>query len=188
MLIPNTDIILCGDKHGALTLLNVESLGKTHPDSSQLFQTLPVKGGRVLGGPAWWNNNLYIWGEADVLKCFRFNGKTLDPAVRVKADVRAHGSPGGTLTVSANGSASGTGIVWGMLTLSKSADHGNAAGALHAFDADTLTELWNTEQNPKRDRLGTLVKFVPPTVANGRVYAPTYDNRVMVYGLLTPQR
>ena len=70
------------------------------------------------------------------------------------------------------------------MTMNRSADHGNAAGVLRAFRADTLDELWNSEQQPKRDRLGTLVKFVPPTVVAGRVYVPNYDNSVNVYGLL----
>ena len=38
---------------------------------------------------------------------------------------------------------------------------------------------------PKRDRLGTLVKFVPPLVVARRVYVPNYDNAVNVYGLLS---
>ena len=75
-----------------------------------------------------------------------------------------------------------------MLTLNKSADHGNAPGVLRAFNAETLLELWNSEQNLARDQLGTLVKFVPPTVVNGKVYAPTYDNLVNVYGLLRAGR
>ena len=177
LFIPGTSIIICGDKHGALTLLNSKDLGKA-------LQTLPVRGGRVLGGPVLWQQNLYIWGEADVLKAFRFNGHTIEEAAFAKASARAHGSPGGALTLSADGNRPGTGIIWGMLTTSKSADHGNAAGSLHAFDAETLTELWNTEQNAERDRLGTLVKFVPPTVVNGKVYAPSYDNQVIVYGRL----
>jgi hypothetical protein len=39
--------------------------------------------------------------------------------------------------------------------------------------------------NPGRDRLGTFAKFVPPTVANGRVYMATFSNRIAVYGLLS---
>lgn len=76
-------------------------------------------------------------------------------------------SPGGALTVSANGKEPGTGIVWATLTTGKSADHGNAAGVLRALNAETLEELWNSEANPKRDRLGTLVKFVPTLVVDG---------------------
>jgi outer membrane protein assembly factor BamB len=85
--------------------------------------------------------------------------------------------------VSSDGKKAGTGIVWGTLTVSKSADHGNAAGVLRAYDAETLKELWHSEQQARRDRLGTLVKFVAPTVANGKVYVPNYDNAVQVYGV-----
>jgi hypothetical protein len=46
--------------------------------------------------------------------------------------------------------------------VSRSADHGNAPGVLRAFRAETLTDLWNSEQQSRRDRLGTLVKFVRP--------------------------
>jgi len=181
-LIPNRNIVICGDKHGVLTLLNPTDLGKL---SSNPIQALPVNGGRVLNGPAWWHDFLYIWGEADVLKSFHFNGTTLDPTAAAKGKSGSHGSPGGALSISADGSKSGTAIVWAMLTIDKSADHGNAPGILRAFDAESLEELWNSEQNPDRDRLGTLVKFVPPTVANGKVYAVTYDNAVNVYGLVS---
>jgi hypothetical protein len=87
-LIPGKNIVVCGDKHGVLTLLNSASLGKLNPDLHQFIQTLPVNGGRVLNGPAWWEGPhgplLYIWGEADVLKAFRFNGTTLESEVAAK--------------------------------------------------------------------------------------------------------
>ena len=38
--------------------------------------------------------------------------------------------------------------------------------------------------NPARDRMGSVAKFVGPTVANGKVYVPTFSNTVVVYGLL----
>ena len=59
------------------------------------------------------------------------------------------------------------------------------SGVLHAFDATDLThELWNTRMVPARDDLGNFAKFVPPTVANGRVYVASFSNRLHVYGLL----
>ena len=45
-------------------------------------------------------------------------------------------------------------------------------------------EIWNSDQNAARDRVGKLMKFVPPVVVNGRVYLPNQDNAVAVYGLL----
>jgi uncharacterized protein (TIGR03437 family) len=35
-----------------------------------------------------------------------------------------------------------------------------------------------------RDALGRFAKFAPPTVANGRVYVPTFSNSLAIYGLL----
>ena len=62
--------------------------------------------------------------------------------------------------------------------------HGPVAGVLRAFNAETLAEIWNSEQNIPRDRVGTLMKFVPPVVAKGRVFIPNQDNQVAVYGLI----
>ena len=101
-----------------------------------------------------------------------------------KGAIGNRGSPGGTLSVSSDGRRAGTGIVWAAHTNNKSADHGNAPGILRAYDAETLLELWNSEQKARRDRLGTLMKFVPPVVVKGRVYVPNFDNAVNVYGLV----
>ena len=87
------------------------------------------------------------------------------------------------LTLTAYGNASGTGIVWASMPTSQDGDHGLVAGILRAYNAETLQEIWNSEQNPGRDRVGTLMKFVPPMVVNGRVYLPNQDNAVRVYGL-----
>src|SRR5207249_981038 len=114
-------------------------------------------------------------------KAFRFDGHRLDPAPFARGTTGSRGSPGGALTISSDGKKSGTGVVWATLTNGRSADHGNAAGILRAFDAGTLQEIWNSEQQPKRDRMGTLVKFVPPLVVAGKVYVPNYDNAVNVY-------
>jgi hypothetical protein len=142
----------------------------------------------MLAGPAYWEGPagrmLYLWCEADVLKAYRFEGERLMPVPAAKGAVGSRGSPGGSLTVSADGKKAGTGIVWATLTVSRSADHGNAAGVLRAYDGDGLQEIWHSEMQPRRDRLGTLVKFNPPTVIAGRVYVPNYDNAINVYGLL----
>jgi outer membrane protein assembly factor BamB len=98
--------------------------------------------------------------------------------------VPSKGSPGGSISISSDGSKSGTAIVWGTITNGTSADHGNTGGSIYAYNAETLELLWSSQQNAKRDRLGTLMKFVVPIVANGKIYIPSYDNSVNVYGLL----
>ena len=61
-----------------------------------------------------------------------------------------------------------------------------ARGILRAYNAETLAEIWTSEQNAARDKTGTLIQFVPPVVVNGKLYMATHDNAVAVYGLLRP--
>jgi len=192
MLIPETNLVLCGDKHGVITVLNKKDLGKGSASTKQLLQAVSVKGGRVMSGPVYWDGpsgpTLYNWGEADFLKGFRFANGTLDSHFFARGDVGGHGSPGAAIAVSANGKQPGSGIVWSLLNIDRAADHGNAQGALYAYDAETLKQLWNSAQNASRDGLGTLAKFVPPVVAGGKVYAATYDRGVVVYGPLASSK
>jgi hypothetical protein len=188
MLVPGTNFLIAGSKKGIVYVLDTGKLGHMTPEGDAVLQTLDVKGGRIMAGPAFWDGptggTLFLWSETDFLKSFRFADGRLDPTPLAKGAIGNRGSPGGTLTLSSNGKQAGTGIVWATHTNNKSADHGNAPGVLRAFDAESLQELWNSEQRAKRDRLGTLVKFVPPLVVDGRVYVPNYDNAVNVYGVL----
>ncbi len=188
MLIPGTDILVGGGKESVLYLVHSTNLGHFASGNNQIIQSIFVNGGEMKGGPAFWDGPagplVYIWPQSDFLKAFHFNGTTLDSGVFAQGAFLSPGSPGGALTVSASGNSAGTGIVWAMLSTNADGDHGNVAGVLRAFDAQTLQELWDSELSPSRDRLGTLVKYVSPVVVNGKVYAVTYDNTLAVYGLL----
>src|SRR5581483_9712201 len=89
------------------------------------------------------------------------------------------------LSLSANGTQAGSGIVWALCAYSGDANGDTVPGILRAFDATDLSrELWNSKQNAARDDLGSFAKFNPPTIANGKVYVPTFSGQLQVYGLL----
>lgn len=186
LLLEDRDLLIGGNKQGRILQLKASHLGGLTSSDTGILGSLDLRSGRVMAGSALGETSagsvLYIWNETGVPQAFRMGDGLLQSTPVAKGTVVSHASPGGALTVSSHGSQQGTGILWATVGKNKSADHGNAAGVLHAFDAETLEELWNSEQNPQRDRLGTLVKFVPPTVVNGRLYIPNYDNAVNVYG------
>ncbi|HEY3940766.1 MAG TPA: hypothetical protein VGL97_25285 [Bryobacteraceae bacterium] len=188
LLIPGTNILVGGNKRGVIFLLDSNKLGRMTPDDGAILQALELKGGRIMAGPAYWDGSagllLFVWCETDFPVAFRFDPQLRQLTPYAKGSVASHGSPGGAIAVSSDGKKAGTGVLWGTVAHGRSADHGNAPGVLHAFNAETLAEIWNSEQDATRDRLGTLVKFVPPLVIGSKVYVPNYDNAVNVYGLL----
>ena len=102
------------------------------------------------------------------------------------------GHSAGVLTLSANGSTAGSGIIWSSMPAAEDGDHGIHAGILRAFNADDLSkELWNCSLNLSRDDSGYWPKFSPPTVVNGRVYLASFppdgvsNGYINVYGLLS---
>jgi regulation of enolase protein 1 (concanavalin A-like superfamily) len=183
-----TSLLLGGGKEGVLYLLNGDKLGGKQTGDPQVVQKIFVNGGHVMGGPVFWNSAdagvlVFNWSEADVLTAYQLTGGLLTGPY-AKGQVVSPGHPGGSLTVSANGSTAHSGIVWASMPTYEDAKHVLAAGILRAYDAETLQEIWTSEQNAARDRVGKLVKFVPPLVVNGTVYMTTQDNVVDVYGLL----
>ena len=131
--------------------------------------------GAGYGTPAYWNGRLYCGGANDHIKGFTLqNGRILQTPFAVGApqsDMR-----GAAPVVSANGPADG--IVW---TVDWRQD--GLPAVLHAYDALTLQEIYNSEQNPARDRLNVGVKWAMPVIVKGKVYLGT-ANRVTAFGLL----
>jgi hypothetical protein len=157
----------------------------------------------IHGTPVAWrdaNNNLfiYLWPEEDYLRAYRFDGKRFVSAGRSPFPSPMMSMPGGILTLSANGGASASSIVWASIPREGDANNGTVEGVLRAFSASDLShEIWNSDQNARRDHLGMFAKFCSPVVANGKVYIPSFSSpnktthpdkgRLVVYGLLTTQ-
>src|SRR6202012_1800733 len=91
------------------------------------------------------------------------------------------GMPGGMLTISANGSQSGTGIVWASVPRNGDANQFTVPGNLYAFNAENLNLLWSSTGTG--DDLLNFSKGSAPIVANGKVYVGSISKFVNVYGL-----
>ena len=112
---------------------------------------------------------LYALAEKEYLRAFRYHlatGHVDEQPVLTAAGVRASdGMPGGAVSVSANGNRDG--VVWVSVHKEDAMD-GIHPGRLVALDATNLTELWRDDNVP------LFAKFVPPTVADGKVFLPTF--------------
>lgn len=194
LLIPNTPYFLTGAKDGTLYLLDRDDMGGYVPAMNQARQVVSLSSNANMhcqaayfGGGAGGRELVYVWSENDQLRAFPFdraNGK-LDEQGQLRSVLGPSGQNGAMLSVSSNGSAAGTGILWASYAYGGDAEHDVTPGILRAFDAGDVTkELWNSRQNATRDVAGAYAKFATPTIANGHVYLATFSNVVAVYGLL----
>jgi hypothetical protein len=193
LLIPGTSLVLGGDKRGEFYLVNRNDMGYYNgPDGpDQIVQEFFAATGSLMGSPVYWNSPsgplIYVWGANDALKAYSFDGSQLQTTpVAVGTTHLGSIEPGGILSLSANRSIAGSGIVW-ALHPTIDASHQTAPGVLRAYDASNVgVELWNSEQNAARDRVGAFAKFCPPTIADGKVFVATFSNRLDVYGVFAP--
>jgi hypothetical protein len=189
-------------KDGVVYLINRDIMGFYNSGSNQVVQYFQATNDPGFWGtPAFWENNLYFAGAGDVLKQFSFAGGQFNTTAASQSS-QGFGFPDVTPSVSSQGTSNG--IVWGIdagLYGYASPNSGNpnsgycfampvpsactGPAILHAYDATNLaTEYWNSAQAASnRDQAGNAVKFVPPTIANGKVYVST-RTEVDIYGLL----
>jgi hypothetical protein len=198
MLIPGTNQVVTSGKSGIVYNVARDTMTATQAPLS-VFTNPPLASGQTLyiysysggpkvnGGPVFWapsaadggaaSGLIYIWPQNDFLKGLRYDfaSGTISGSSWLAA-ANPITSVGGLLSLSANGGASGTGLLWALSTAASGSGH------VWAFDAETLTSLWDVD-------IPHNAKFVPPVVANGKVYvansAPqTSDPKsVIVFGL-----
>jgi hypothetical protein len=156
------------------------------------------------GTPAFWRSPthgpmLFVWGENECLRAWTLSETGELKFLAKSAEVASAGMggkggmPGGFLAVTSDGVAPNTGIVWTLTPLSGDANMHVVRGILRAYDATNLDPmpnsdgtprlklLWHSDHIPNNDFNHS--KFCPPVVADGKVFVPTYDGRVHVYGL-----
>jgi outer membrane protein assembly factor BamB len=159
-----------------LYLVNRSAMGKFNPNANHMYQELSgVLPGGMWSVPAFFNGRLYFGPVGEPIFAFQFKNAKLKTAA-VAQTTNAFGYPGTTPSISANHGQDG--IVW--------AAENTDPAVLHAYNALTLVELYNTSQAPNsRDQFGAGNKFITPLIVNGKVYVGTTTG-VGVFGLLAP--
>lgn len=161
-------------KDSNLYVVDRTNMGKFNSASNNIYQELAgVLPGGIWSMPAFFNGFVYCGPVGSPILAFQFkNAKLLTSAVTRTSN--AFGYPGATPSVSSNSGQNA--IVW--------ATENTDPAVLHAYNAKTLVELYNSNQAANgRDHFGARNKFITPMIANGKVFVGT-TNGVGVFGLL----
>jgi outer membrane protein assembly factor BamB len=177
-------LLVTGGKEGTLYLVDRDNMGKFKiDDNTQIVENFSINVG-LFGTPAFWENRLYVGGSYGSVELYTFAPSSGQFETVASAQTyHIFPWPGTTPSISSHGSMNG--ILWAVDEGAFGGGSGTGPVVLYAFDAVNLgQELWDSSQAANdRDRAGFAVKFVPPTIANGRVYVST-RTEIDVYGLL----
>jgi hypothetical protein len=167
-------------KDGNLYVVDRTNMGHFNSSSnSQIVQSITnaFAGHGIYSAPSYWQGYLYFWATNDVLRIYQMQ-QGLVSTQPIATGTTTFSSPGASTVISSNGALNG--IVWAL-------DPGGyptgSPAVLHALNATTAVELYNSSQAGTRDTAGPAIKFTPPTVANGKVYVPT-ASELDVYGIM----
>lgn len=176
-------LLVAGGKDQHLFVVDRDNMGKyklNATDNSYVYQDVPPEavGAGLFTTPLYFNGKLYVAPLNSSIKAFQVSNARVN-TTPVAQTTAAFGYPGTTPVLSANGTSNA--ILWAIQRATPA--------VLRAFNADDLTqELYNSAQAANgRDEPGSYTKFVPPAVANGKVYMPA-NTGVAVYGLFNPPR
>src|SRR5580704_12050497 len=144
----------------------------------EIIQSLSISAG-IWGMPAYWNNQIYLWGNGGHLEAYTLTNGTLSQTP-TSGSAESSNYPGSTPVVSSNGTSNG--IVW---TVETAAYNSGGPAILRAYSATNVSNLlYGSNLTNGRDALGPAVKFVVPVVTNGKVYVGA-EKEVDVFGLLS---
>ncbi|MDB5357483.1 MAG: hypothetical protein JWN24_3936, partial [Phycisphaerales bacterium] len=162
-------LVGCG-KQGIIYLIDATSMGGYDPAADHVIQEVNLGSG-TWSSPAYFNGLIYFHGVGGVIKAFSISNGMMS-STPVASGTISYGYPGATPSISSNGTLNG--IVWDV----------QSGATLHAYDASTLAELYNSNQAGTRDTLGSVANFITPTIADGHVFVGT-SNSIAIFGLFT---
>src|SRR5271166_2193728 len=141
---------------------------------------------------------LFCWGENSQLRAWSMSPAGAMTLLASSAEVASAnstkpggGMPGGFMSLSADGDKPGTALLWALIPYGDANaeitpgrllcyDPENFVPGATAYGGQQLKVLWDSQQwgitfsHPK---------FNVPVVSGGKIFVPTYDGRVDVYGL-----
>jgi hypothetical protein len=161
-------------KDANIYVVNRDSMGKFNPQNNNaLYQEIDGAISGVFSMPAWFNGAVYFGAVSDTLKAFPIVNAKLATAPAFHSAI-TFPYPGATPAISASGASNG--IVWAV--------EDSSPAVLHAFNAASLQELYNSNQAANsRDHFGNGNKFITPVIVNGKVFVGT-PSGVAEFGLL----
>ncbi len=176
---PYTHELVGSSKDGTIYVIDRDNMGKFNSTKNNIIQEidnqLPAGG---FDTPAYFNGQVYFGGQGENLKAYQVTNGLLanSPTSQSGNTLANHGA---TSSISANGTADG-------VVSAQENPGGSKPAVLYAYDATNLSvELYNSSQVASRDQAGLGINFVPPIIANGKVFVATADE-LDVYGLLPP--
>ena len=185
-------LAVASDKESNLYMVDRDNLGQYNGVTNTNVQTVTVNGsgGSITTGffttASYWNGNLYVGAVGDNVKVYPIGNGVL-ASMPAAQSPETYGYPGVNVVISAAGASATTAIAWALDTNASGTGTSGAGGTgpaiLRAYDATSLGKALWSSSTLAADKCGNAVKFVVPTVANGKVYV-VGTNQLTVYGLL----
>jgi Putative Ig domain len=172
-------VVVGGGKDGSLYILNQASLGGFSSSDATAWQKIAT-GYLIFSTVSIWNDTIYLGPFNGPLTSYALQTSTTPSRFVQQAqatDPPNFGFPGPSPAISATGTSNG--VVWAIDNSQYCTNQSQSCGAavLHAYDATSLAELWNSSMAAGgADAAGNAVKFTVPTIANGKVYIGTRGN------------
>ena len=188
---PHPQLLVTAGKQGVVYLLDRTSLGGYTKNDAGAVQEVSGIVRAMFSTPAYFAGTLYeigapvrvetshpVYRALQAISLTR--GKLQTPVTSAAA---AFAYPGATPSISANGTKNG--IVWAVTANGYNQDQ---PAVLLAYQASNIHHLlYSSGSAGPRNACGPAVKFVVPTVANGRVYVGG-NGMLTMFGLLPPPR
>jgi hypothetical protein len=172
-------VVVGGGKDGSLYILNQTSLGGFSSSDATAWQKIAT-GYLIFSTVSMWNDTIYLGPFNGPLTSYALQTTTTPSRFVQQAqatDPAIFGFPGPSPAISATGTTNG--VVWALdnSQYCTNQSHGCGPAVLHAYDATSLVELWNSSMAAAgADTAGNAVKFTVPSIANGKVYIGTRGN------------